>query len=63
MGALVTDHAALTPYTVRLSDGEARMMFARALRGQASDDDAPRFTAHMLMVEFARMSVEEGLVM
>ena len=62
MGALATDHAALTPHTARLSDGEAEALFARALHGAASEDDAARFTAHMLM-EFARMSVEDGLVM
>jgi glucuronate isomerase len=61
-GALAADHAALTPYTARLSDGEAAGIFARALRGQASEDDAARFSGHMLM-EFARMSVEDGLVM
>jgi glucuronate isomerase len=32
------------------------------LRSEADEDDASRFTAHMLM-EFARMSVEDGLVM
>ncbi len=62
MGALATDHAALTPYTARLSDREAQAVFARALDGHASEDDAACFTAHMLM-EFARMSVEDGLVM
>jgi glucuronate isomerase len=62
LGALATDHAALTPYTARLSDAEAEALFARALRGEANDDDGARFTGHMLM-EFARMSVEDGLVM
>ncbi|GAB4194136.1 MAG: glucuronate isomerase [Roseiflexaceae bacterium] len=62
LGALATDHAALTPHTTRLSDGEAQTLFARALRGRASDEDAARFTAHML-IEFARMSCEDGLVM
>ena len=62
MGALATDHAALTPYTARLSTHEAEGIFARALHGQATSDDATRFTAHML-IEFARMSVEDGLVM
>ncbi len=62
MGALATDHAALTPYTARLSDGEAEAIFRRALAGEASEGDAARFTGHMLM-EFARMSVEDGLVM
>jgi glucuronate isomerase len=37
-------------------------MFRRALQGQATQDDAHRFTAHMIM-ESARMSLEDGLVM
>ena len=35
LGALATDHAALTPYTARLSEREAEAIFQRALRGQA----------------------------
>jgi glucuronate isomerase len=62
MGALATDHSVLTPYTERLTEAEVAAIFARALRGEASEDDAARFTAHLLM-EFARMSVEDGLVM
>lgn len=62
MGALATDHAALMPYTARLSDHEAAGIFERALAGQATGDDAVQFTGHMFM-EFARMSVEDGLVM
>ncbi len=62
MGATATDHAAPTPYTSVLSPAEARAIFARALSGQASPDDAHRFTGHML-IEMARMSVEDGLVM
>ncbi len=62
MGALATDHSALTPHTERLTEREAGVIFARALRGEATEDDEARFTAHMLM-EFARMSVEDGLVM
>ena len=62
MGALATDHSALTPHTERLTEREAGLIFARALRGEASEDDAARFTAHMLM-EFARMSVKDGLMM
>jgi len=62
MGATATDHAALTPYTVELSAREADEIFQRALKGQSSVDDAARFTGHMLM-ENARMSVEDGLVM
>jgi glucuronate isomerase len=62
MGATATDHAALTPYTVELSAREADEIFQRALKGQSSADDAARFTGHMLM-ENARLSVEDGLVM
>lgn len=62
MGALATDHAALTPYMVELSAGEADAIFQRALRGDGNESDATRFTAHMLM-EMARMSVDDGLVM
>lgn len=62
MGAVATDHAALTPFTVLLSEREADAIFQRALRGETMPDDAPRFTGHMLM-QMARMSVEDGLVM
>lgn len=62
MGATATDHGALYAHTERLSDQEAETIFARALKGQLEKDDAIRFTAHML-VELARMSVEDGLVM
>jgi glucuronate isomerase len=62
MGATATDHAALTPYTAQLTPTEAGSIFARALWGQTSDEDAARFTGHML-IEMARMSVEDGLVM
>src|SRR3712207_2317134 len=62
MGAVATDHAALTPHAERLPDAEAEGIFARALRGEARGDDAARFTAHML-VELARMSAGDGLVM
>lgn len=62
MGASATDHAALTPYTEILDTEEAGRIFQRALRKQATADDARRFTGHML-VEMARMSVEDGLVM
>ena len=62
MGAVATDHSAVTPHTERLPDEEAERIFARALRGDLKRDDAARFTAHML-VEMARMSTEDGLVM
>lgn len=62
MGATATDHAALTPYTAELSGQEADGILRRALDGTASQDDAARFTGHLLM-ESARMSIEDGLVM
>jgi len=62
MGAMATDHAAQSAYTAELSSREAEAIFQRALRGQATSDDAHRFTAHMI-VESARMSIEDGLVM
>jgi glucuronate isomerase len=62
MGALATDHSTLTPYTARLSDSAVAALFDRALHGQANDDEAAQFTGHML-IEFARMSAEDGLVM
>lgn len=62
MGATATDHAALSAETQRLSATDADAIFQRALAGRASAEDAARFTGHMLM-EMARMSVEDGLVM
>ncbi len=62
MGAAATDHAAESAYTAALSAADADAIFQRALWGKASTEDAQRFTGHMLM-EMARMSVEDGLVM
>jgi glucuronate isomerase len=62
MGATATDHAALTPATAELSPSEADTIFQRALKGETDSSDAARFTAHMLM-EMARMSIDDGLVM
>lgn len=62
LGATATDHAAQTPHTEKLSEREVETLFSRALSGAATAEDATRFTAHMLL-EFARMSTEDGLVM
>jgi glucuronate isomerase len=62
MGATATDHAALTSLTLELTPIEADAIFQRALKSQATLEDATHFTAHML-VEMARMSTEDGLVM
>ncbi len=62
MGARATDHAAQTAYTEVLSDAEADSLFQKALKGGCDAQDAARFTGHML-IEMARMSTEDGLVM
>jgi len=62
MGAVATDHGIETATLEPLSDAEAGAIFARGMRGAATPDDARRFTGHMLL-EMARMSVEDGLVM
>ena len=62
MGATATDHAALTPFTCELSDAEVEAIFQRALAGTATEDDATHFTGHLIL-QNARMSTEDGLVM
>ncbi|HEX8849590.1 MAG TPA: glucuronate isomerase [Gemmatimonadaceae bacterium] len=62
MGATATDHAVVEPYTATLSAADAERVFQRALHGDATADDQRRFEAHML-IEMARMSTEDGLVM
>jgi glucuronate isomerase len=62
MGAVATDHAAESAFTTELGPSEAEGVFQRALQGKATTDDAQCFNAHMIM-EFARMSIEDGLVM
>lgn len=62
MGATSTDHGVFSPYTHQLSYNEAEAIFQRALRDEATEEDAKLFTANMLM-EMARMSTEDGLVM
>jgi glucuronate isomerase len=62
MGGIATDHAVLAPRTERLEEPEAERLFAKALRGTGTEVDQLRFQAHLLM-EMARMSVDDGLVM
>ncbi|MFL5383877.1 MAG: glucuronate isomerase [Longimicrobiaceae bacterium] len=62
LGATSTDHAVLEPYTSRLPDEEAERLFQLARAGRATAADQRRFEGHMLM-EMARMSVEDGMVM
>ena len=62
MGATATDHAVLEPYTTWLSPDEAETVFQRARQADVTAADERRFTAHLLM-EMARLSVRDGLVM
>ena len=62
MGATATDHAVVEPYTHRLAPDAADELFQRARSGQVTLEDQRAFEAHML-IEMARMSVEDGLVM
>lgn len=61
-GARSSDHGHPTAATLDLSPAEAEALYAKGLRGTVTPADAEAFRAHML-VEFARMSVEDGLVM
>ncbi|MHB1688367.1 MAG: glucuronate isomerase [Ignavibacteriaceae bacterium] len=60
--AVSTDQGIISPYSHQLTNNEAEKIFQRALRGTANENDASLFVANMLM-EMARMSVEDGLVM
>jgi glucuronate isomerase len=50
------------PLTVELSRTDAAALFSRGLRGELSSDEQRTFAGHMLL-EMARMSVDDGLVM
>jgi glucuronate isomerase len=62
LGAVATDHGVVEPFTTRLSTGAAQAIFQAALTGEATREDERLFEGHML-VEMARMSVDDGLVM
>jgi glucuronate isomerase len=62
MGATATDTSPFCPDSTPLDPAGAEAIFQRALHGQATPADAARFSANMLL-EMARMSVEDGLVM
>ena len=61
-GAKATDHAALTANVERISDSRANAIFYRALKGTGTEEEQIEFAGHMLL-EMARMSTEDGLVM
>ncbi|MGD1007742.1 MAG: glucuronate isomerase [Ignavibacteriaceae bacterium] len=62
MGAVSTDQGVASPCTHKLSENESEAIFQKALKGDATGDDSKMFTANILM-EMARMSIEDGLVM
>ncbi|HEV8356661.1 MAG TPA: glucuronate isomerase [Gemmatimonadales bacterium] len=62
MGATATDHGVEIPWTEALPGEEAERLFRLALNGKATPADQRRFEAHLLM-EMARMSAADGLVM
>jgi glucuronate isomerase len=62
MGATATDHGHPTAATADLAGARAEALFHSVVHGAFTPAEAERFRAHMLM-EMARMSVEDGLVM
>ncbi len=61
-GAVSTDHGCLAPYTIELSENRMQKLFDKALSQTIEKEEARDFQGHML-IEMARMSVEDGLVM
>jgi glucuronate isomerase len=62
VGTTSSDHGHPTARTVALSPADAAKLYERGLRGQASAADAETFRGHMIL-EFAKMSIDDGLVM
>jgi glucuronate isomerase len=62
LGTTSSDHGHPTARTLVLSEAEKARLFEKGWRGEATAEDAEAFRAVML-VEFARMSVEDGMVM
>jgi len=62
MGTTSSDHGHPTARTLVLDDQQKQTLFEKGWRGAATAEDAEAFRAVML-VEFARMSVEDGMVM
>jgi glucuronate isomerase len=61
-GAVSSDHSHADVMTLTLDENEAARIYDAALRGVVCPGDATAFRRHML-VEMARMSTEDGLVM
>lgn len=61
-GATSSDHGHPTARTENLSQADAAALFAKALSGGCTSEEADVFRGHML-TEMARMSQDDGLVM
>ncbi len=61
-GASSTDTAVIQPFTQELARGKAEEIFQKALERTASPEECAGWNGNILM-ELARMSVEDGLVM
>lgn len=61
-GATSSDHGHATARTEDLPQAEAAALFAKALTGACTAEEADAFRGHML-TEMARMSLEDGLVL
>ena len=61
-GAVSADHGVLEPHTEDLDDTEAARLFDAARAGTITPPEARAFRGRMLL-EMARMSVDDGLVM
>jgi glucuronate isomerase len=62
MGATSTDHGHPSAATFDLSKAQCEALYAKALAGKCTPEEAERFRGQML-TEMARMSLEDGLVM
>jgi len=61
-GATSSDHGHPTARTENLPAPDAAALFAKAIKGTCTADEADTFRGHML-TEMARMSLEDGLVL
>lgn len=62
MGAVATDHGALSPHIENMSHASAEAIFLSSLTGRVSREEAERFYGYMLL-KMAEMSVEDRLIM
>ncbi|MDX3910745.1 MAG: glucuronate isomerase [Sphingobium sp.] len=61
-GATSTDHGHPSAFTANLAPADIETLYAKVLAGPVTSWEAELFRGHML-VEMARMSVEDGMVM